>query len=321
MKNLIILITYICLSVAFAQKPKETTHRGVGLSADVSIYDLVAARDYDINIFRYPLYIPEMTNENFDIVYQKTKTKIDYVLRFCQKYGIEMVIDLHNPPGGITYIGDRRVSTLFINRSYYNLTLRFWKQIFIDYRDQSNIYAMEALSEPAIGDFCKDCVSLKKFYRRFINILARIDKKKRYIIAPPFGDVNQTHLFRTSKNKNEIVSFHVYYPMHFTHQLPPNDPVEYGTNKLNREDMERYLSRIRYFQRKNHGVKIHIGEFSVYNEAMNDSAHLWLLDTISVFEKYKWNWTYHAFREADVWDFEKTETTYSVMTEFFKRNW
>ena len=46
-----------------------------------------------------------------------------------------------------------------------------------------------------------------------------------------------------------------------------------------------------------------MGEFSAASYA--PGAERYLRDCISLFEEYGWDWTYHAFREADVWNVEK----------------
>ena len=48
-----------------------------------------------------------------------------------------------------------------------------------------------------------------------------------------------------------------------------------------------------------HGVRIHVGEFSAPRWAPN--AEGYLRDCIELFEEYGWDWNYHAFREAGVW--------------------
>ena len=52
-----------------------------------------------------------------------------------------------------------------------------------------------------------------------------------------------------------------------------------------------------------HKARIYVGEFSAASYA--PGAENYLRDCIALFEEYGWDWTYHAFREADVWNVEK----------------
>jgi hypothetical protein len=57
------------------------------------------------------------------------------------------------------------------------------------------------------------------------------------------------------------------------------------------------------FQKK-YNVQIYIGEFSAIRWAPDHSAWRYLKDLIELFEKYGWDWSYHAFREWDGWSVE-----------------
>ena len=49
-------------------------------------------------------------------------------------------------------------------------------------------------------------------------------------------------------------------------------------------------------------MKIYIGEVSVARIATDGDEYI--KDAINFFEKNKWHWSYHSFREAYVWDCE-----------------
>ena len=66
--------------------------------------------------------------------------------------------------------------------------------------------------------------------------------------------------------------------------------------------LRRTLEPVRAFQKRHH-ARIYVGEFSAASYA--PGAENYLRDAISLFEEYGWDWTYHAFREADVWNVEK----------------
>jgi hypothetical protein len=51
-------------------------------------------------------------------------------------------------------------------------------------------------------------------------------------------------------------------------------------------------------------VRIYVGEFSAIRWAPGDSARQWLRDVIEQMEEYRWDWSYHAFREWEGWSVE-----------------
>ena len=65
------------------------------------------------------------------------------------------------------------------------------------------------------------------------------------------------------------------------------------------------MEAVRKFQQK-YGAKIQVGEFSVAIWA--PGAANYLDELVSIFEEYKWDWTYHAFREWDGWSLEHEGT-------------
>ena len=70
---------------------------------------------------------------------------------------------------------------------------------------------------------------------------------------------------------------------------------------------ERALKKIE----KKYGAKIQVGEFSVAIWAPGGADYL--NDLISIFEEYKWDWTYHAFREWEGWSLEHEGTPDAIV--------
>ena len=70
---------------------------------------------------------------------------------------------------------------------------------------------------------------------------------------------------------------------------------------------------------------IYVGEFS-FTQAANDgpSPFNYLRDAVSLFEEFKWRWTYHAFREANVWNLEQNGPdglkSLALLQSYFRRN-
>ena len=51
-----------------------------------------------------------------------------------------------------------------------------------------------------------------------------------------------------------------------------------------------------------HKARIFCGEFSACGWA--PGADQWITDVVDILEGYGWDWTFHAFRESDMWSVE-----------------
>ena len=105
---------------------------------------------------------------------------------------------------------------------------------------------------------------------------------------------------------NVIYEVHMYIPLAYTHQgvlWKQGDGMSYpkAGNDWNAESLRGALRPVREFQLR-HGARIYCGEFSAV--AWAPGADQYLRDCISIFEEYRWDWTYHAFREWPGWSVE-----------------
>ena len=135
------------------------------------------------------------------------------------------------------------------------------------------------------------------------------------------------------KVSNVMYTIHFYDDWKFVHQglfgVPFNQ--KYPTAKDNSKTFVKKLAPLYRFSKKNK-VKIYIGEFTVARWAAQGSGSKYLSDAINAFEKYKFDWTYHSFRGASVWDLERVEkrddtslstkptTRFKVVSKFLGKN-
>ncbi len=137
---------------------------------------------------------------------------------------------------------------------------------------------------------------------------------------------------------NIIYSIHMYAPGEYTHQGVGDlsyiktfyaRRFDYRDAGWNRSRLAESMEPVRKFQQK-YGAKIQAGEFSVAVWAPGGASYL--NELISIFEEYKWDWTYHAFREWEGWSLEhegspdkirkaeKDTERKQVLLKYFKQN-
>ena len=112
--------------------------------------------------------------------------------------------------------------------------------------------------------------------------------------------------------KNIIYEVHCYDPFLYTHspytkedRLAGKPRLVYPGKILNADwnagSIKGHLDKVIAFA-EHHKAKIYVGEFSA--RAGAPGAAQYLRDSIAVFEEQGWDWTYHAFREANIWSVE-----------------
>jgi endoglucanase len=117
-----------------------------------------------------------------------------------------------------------------------------------------------------------------------------------------------------------VYSVHFYSPHDITHQgignwtrrIPYPAGAEWGLGRwdpaigVTRWDLQRLelgLRDARIFQQQ-HGVPVYVGEFSCVRWAPQGGAFQWVRDSLELFTRYGWSWTYHEFRGWPGWDAE-----------------
>ncbi len=307
---------FLYISVATGQQ-----HKGFMISPDPKIGDLIDAKILGAKLFRYQLHVPEINSQNIDIVMESRYPILDRVVNFCIQNDIKLVIDLHNPPGGLKYIDNKPHFALFWDRQLQNLTIEVWKRIAFRYKHVSNkiMYGYDLLNEPAYwGEKGENCLHLRNLYIKLINEIRKIDVRKYIIVETPFGHVQRIKKFKVLNFPRIIYSVHMYHPIKMTHQLIHGSVKEipYPNEKYNKTTLSQYMKVLHDFEIK-HKAKIYIGEFSCINFAPGNTSYNYIRDVISIMNKYKWDWTYHAWREWKGWSPEKNPKTLDLMKKQF----
>ena len=161
--------------------------------------------------------------------------------------------------------------------------------------------------------------------QQIIDAIRVIEPQRPIVVEPGPGSMGWGFQnFPLMKGGNIIYSFHSYSPHVYTHQgissLAQTDlaqaylktglgwPGDFGGNwgRWDKNTLETEFAPVVAFQKRNPGIRIYVGEFGVVRWAPN--AEDYLRDSIGLFEKYGWDWSYHAFREYTGWSLEHNET-------------
>ena len=237
---------------------------------------------------------------------------LEDVLRWAEARGMQIVVDLHSPPGGKRQ-RPREMNMLHDDR-YADAFVETWRRIARRcapaVQTAGPIYGYDLINEPAQWGAARN--SYWELQRRAAEAIREIDPATPVIVASNMADSPSAFLYLSPlAMDNVIYQIHVYAPGKFTHQgvggglARKADGSQYKwpdpEMKWDIDYLRRILEPVRAFQEKHH-ARIYVGEFSAI--AWAPGADQYLRDCISLFGEYGWDWTYHAFREWGAWSVE-----------------
>jgi hypothetical protein len=308
--NSFLLIAGLAVSLLLATigAAAQTKFRGTMVSPDyLKASDLVTLGQWKANLIRWQLVVdsPEVTNPDFYRQWLDLKLiQLDQMLPVCQANGLRVVIDMHTPPGG--YDRQAKEHRIFRESVHRREIIASWEKIAQRYKNSPVVWGYDLVNEPHFRDVRK----WQSLAQDLAEKIRAIDRTHRIIVESRYGHPNHIDELRPLPNIGNVVySVHMYAPMQFTHQgiygfpFGVNYPGKIVGVNFNRAELERQLRPVVDFQRR-HRVPIYIGEFSAARWAPNNSSYNYLRDLIGIFEDNGWDWTYHAFGDALIWNVE-----------------
>ena len=237
------------------------------------------------------------------------------VLPWANRYGMKVVIDLHEPPGKRVSGGAFR---MMVEERYRAAFLEVWRQIATRFKGRPGVYGYDLVNEPhQLGKVAVDYWNIQRMAAEEIR---KIDEDTPILIESNAMDSPRTFSYLSPlKMDNVIYEVHMYEPGDYTHQGVRGEKdfarLAYPNGQRNREYLVKSLAAVRQFEQR-HGAKIYVGEFSA--AAWAPGADQYLRDCIEIFKEYGWDWTYHAFREWPGWSVEHEAVKYGVSDDCFK---
>ena len=290
----------------------DNLYRGMTLDPQIEESDIDFLGTWGPNVGRYQLFwLNDQADAADEAAYDAWLAgeldRLDTLLPAFERNGIKLVLDLHTPPGGFSSHSSPSLHRLFAESWTQRAIVEAWQTIATRYKDSSVIWSYLPVSEPAQRSVAAGLKDWNGLAKDIVTAIRAIDTTHPIIIQPIYADQAKFGRLKPIKASNIIYSFHFYYPLKFVQQGLYGNPAnfEYPRNRFTKKALQKNMERAITFARKNR-AKLYIGEFSCARWAPNGSAYRYLRDVIDIFEKKKWHWTYHAFREADVWSVEHT---------------
>jgi hypothetical protein len=290
--------------------------RGTMIGPNVSQQDLrVLGGQWKANHIRWQLIwggFPRSPADNGDLAaydawLESALTHLDKLLPVCAELGIQVLIDLHTPPGGRN---DSSECRLFHEARFQDAFDRVWAKIARRYQGQKAVWGYDLVNEPVEGVVADGLLDWHALATRTARRVRSIDPQHAIVVEPaPWGGPQALEFFDPLPVDRIVYSVHMYLPFKFTHQGIYGNPsgVHYpgviDGKQADRQELRKLLAPVIAFQR-DYNVHVYLGEFSAIRWAPGQSGANYLRDAIEIFEENGWDWAYHAFREWDGWSVE-----------------
>lgn len=288
--------------------------RGMVGSSYLSPADLEVLAGWKANLYSVQLIsfgtVDTAGREEYLAELNSAMDRLDLLLAECSRLGLRVLVNLYYPPGGFSVRGKKPSHRIFTDAWAQQAIIDAWDILAARYKDNTTIWGFQLVNEPAFSTKTEGLKNWNELAQTISENIRRVDSIHKIVVNPPFGDPAKLKTMGLISGVSGIVyAVNMYYPFSFSHQRvdPRFKPQSYPSKSFRKTLMERYFQQVQKFQ-KRAKTPIHIHEISVARWAPNGSGARWLKDAFSIFEKNKWTWAYHAFREASPWNVELTNT-------------
>jgi endoglucanase len=170
----------------------QTTRRGMMISGTPDAGSIDALRQTGANLARWQLTIPDaaaadaMTLGQYQQWINIQVARVDALLPIFSQHGIQVVLDLHTPPGGYVTRDGLAIHRLFQAGWAETCFVDVWKVLARRYKGNYSVWGFDILNEPATGGDLH-AAKWRALAARTAQAIEAIDGGRRIIIESPYG--------------------------------------------------------------------------------------------------------------------------------------
>ncbi|MGN0294545.1 MAG: glycoside hydrolase family 5 protein [Lachnospiraceae bacterium] len=319
------LSQYDCVSAPPQNRMEMDTH----LKHFITEENIAQIASWGLDHVRLPIDYRVLTETEESLT--DCSTALFYVDRctdWCEKYHLNLIIDLHHAQGNVYGQMDRPMP-LLVQDSLQRKFIDLWKMLAKHFRNRrSPVLMFELLNEVSDGSG----YLWNRLYRRAVEAIRQIDKE-RWILV---GSSEQNSPFRLKEldlldDDRVFYNFHFYDPQVFTHQRAhfseemtafnrkihyPDDISDFTEfllnnrtyiskyshtameNQVSRQAMHVLLKDALDFVRYS-GKQLYCGEFGVIDTADAADAAAWIRDAMEIFDRFHIGHAMWNYKELD----------------------
>ena len=252
---------------------------------------------------------------------------IQNAVNLCEKYNLNMVLDLHKT-AGFSFDDGEMETGFFDSEEYQERFYRLWEMLAGKFGKYGNRVAFELLNEVTDRDFSDKWNDISTKCIKRIRAIA----PDTYILLGGYwnNSIEALKDLAMPYDDKVVYNFHCYEPLIFTHQsaywiknMPSDLKLKYPDTVANyrkahaiiaqnshsiydflKTDFagkevfeELFVEAVRFSEERN--VALYCGEYGVINLADTDSTLKWFKDINEVFKKYGIGRCAWSFKEMD----------------------
>lgn len=288
----------------------------------ISESDIEIISGWNLDHIRLP-FDYQLLRDNNDNVLEENYVYIDKCIKWCQKYGLNLILDMHKTAG---FSFDEEIQTFFDGEELQERFYALWDDIAQRY-GKYDFIAFELLNEVVEIEVADKWNSIAE---KAVKIIRKSAPTTKIIIG---GVQNNSALWVRKLDmpfdENIVYTFHFYEPLIFTHQsaywintmsedfkikypcsyeeylkasneyLPPHNSDFLKAVKVPEINLDffraSFADAIKVSEERN--VPLYCGEYGVIDRADNVSSLKWFNDISAVFKEYNIGravWTYKS---------------------------
>ncbi len=319
------LSQYDCLN-PFPQNEKEMQKH---LDSFIREENIAQIASWGLDHIRLPIdYRVIVKNEESLTDRDTALACMDRCIDWCEKYHLNVILDLHHAEGNIFGMMDRPMPLLTDKKLWQNF-INIWRMLTEHFRDRTSpVLMFELLNEVSDGSG----YLWNRLYQETVKAIHEIDRN-RYILV---GSNEQNSPFRLKElelmeDERVFYNFHFYDPQVFTHQQAhfSEEMVRYNRKIHYPGDISAFTDFLKenreYIPKYSHvamerevssqtmrvllkdaldfavysGKELYCGELGVIDVADASDASGWILDVQSILDEYRIGHAIWNYKEMD----------------------
>jgi aryl-phospho-beta-D-glucosidase BglC (GH1 family) len=258
--------------------------------------DIKIIKNLGFNCVRVPFNYKLFEDDKNIFKYKEEGFKyIDKLIKWCNKYDIYIILDLHAAPGSQNpdfHSDSDGNSNLWNKKIYRDRVISLWKKIAERYKKEKTIVGYDLLNEPVTFKFNL----LNQLYRDITKAIREVDKNHIIFVEGNFW-ASDFETIPPPFDKNLVYNFHFYYPW-----LPVKikENFSYPDNDCNKNKLEEIIKKYVEFSNK-YNVPLICTEFGTWE--WNRGGKKWIEDCIDLFNIYNIHWNYWTYKQISYYGF------------------
>lgn len=289
--------------------------------------DIEVIKNWGLDHIRVPIDY-DLVEDNEGNYKEDGFAYLDKVLDWAEKYGLNMILDLHKT-FGFSFDDGEAETGFFENASYQERFYKLWEEFAKRYGKYSDRLCFEILNEVTEKEYCD---IWNEISTKCIKRIRAIAPDIKILLGGYYNNsIEALKDLALPVDENIVYNFHCYEPLVFTHQggywvagmdtnfRMPFD-VTYGKyNEYTEQNLARYAADfsdfdpdkvmgVDYFENlvseavrvaEERNVALYCGEYGVINLATAEDTVKWYKMICSVFEKHGIGRAAWSYKEMD----------------------